>query len=175
MRCAPESDVDPAVCQERELIGYAGLHLVDLQVGEALLDRAQNLRHGVVASVDDADLKHRGRIACLPRRRHRPLSRGQDLPGLGQERGACRGQRHVMRAPVEQSNTELPLEALDLLAERGLSDVLASRGPAEVELLSERDEESELTELQGHRLRAWGYVQYAWRTGMRWPRSAVRC
>ncbi len=67
-----------------------------------------------------------------------------------------------MRTPIEQRNAELPLEALDLLAERGLSNMLASRGLAEVELLSERDEEPELTELQGvHPLCAWGYVQYA--------------
>jgi hypothetical protein len=61
-----------------------------------------------------------------------------------------------MRASVEQLDTKLPLEALDLQAECGLSDVLASRSPAEVKLLGQRDEESELTKLQAHRLRAWG-------------------
>ena len=55
----------------------------------------------------------------------------------------------MMRASVEQFHAELPLETLDLLAESGLDNVLASCGPPEVELLSERYEEPELTELQG--------------------------
>jgi hypothetical protein len=46
-----------AIGQEPELPGHAFLHLVDLQVGEAFLDRAQDLRHGVVAGVDDAHPK----------------------------------------------------------------------------------------------------------------------
>jgi hypothetical protein len=34
VRGTPETDVDPAVGQEGELVGHAGLYLVDLQVGK---------------------------------------------------------------------------------------------------------------------------------------------
>ena len=166
VRGAPKADVDAAVGEERELFWYACLHLMDLQVTEALLNRAEDLRHGVITRIDDADLQHRGQITCPPCRGHGPLGRYQDLPGLVQERRPRGGQRDMMRTPIEQRNAELPLEPLDLLAESGLSNMLASRGLAEVELLSERDEEPELTELQGaHPLCAWGYIQYAPDTG----------
>ena len=149
VRGAPKADVNAAVREERELFWYACLHLMNLQVTEALLNRAEDLRHGVITRIDDAHLQHRGHIACLPGRYDRPLGRYQDLAGFVQERRPRGGQRDMMRTPIQQRNAELPLEALDLLAERGLSNMLASRGLAEVELLSERDEEPELTELQG--------------------------
>jgi hypothetical protein len=52
----------------------------------------------------------------------------------------------MMRASIEQFHTEFPLQALDLLAGCGLKNMLASCSPAELELLSERYEESELAE-----------------------------
>jgi hypothetical protein len=73
----------------------------------------------------------------------------RDVPGLGQKRPSGRGQFHVVGAAVQQARAYLPLKALDLLGERGLRDVLAVRRPAEVQLLSERDEKPELTELHG--------------------------
>ncbi len=54
VRGAPKADVDAAVREERELFWYACLHLMDLQVTEALLNRAEDLRHGVITRIDDA-------------------------------------------------------------------------------------------------------------------------
>jgi hypothetical protein len=129
MRGAPEAHIYPAVGQKRELIRYAGLHLVDLQLGETFLDRTQNLWHGVIASLHDADLQRGGGIARLLCHRNRSLGRGQNLPGFSQERGAGRGQRDMMRAPVQQAHAKFAFQALDLL------------------FLSERHREPELTEL----------------------------
>jgi len=100
-----------------------------------------------IASVHDADLQRGGGIARLLCHRNRSLGRGQNLPGFSQERGAGRGERDMMRAPFQQAHAKFAFQALDLLAERGLDDVLAGCGPAEMKLLSERHKKPELTEL----------------------------
>jgi hypothetical protein len=65
---------------------------------------------------------------------------------VGQQGLAGRGQRDRAPVPVEQPFTELGLQALDLLADRGLSDVEPFGGPGEVRLVDDREEVGELPE-----------------------------
>ena len=53
----------------------------------------------------------------------------------------------MMGASVQQPHTKFPLQPLDLLAERGLNNVLTRCSPAKVKLLSKRHEKLDLTEL----------------------------
>ena len=56
---ASDADVQAPVGQLPVLLGGARLDLVDREVGMAALELAQDLRHGVVAGVDDARAKRR--------------------------------------------------------------------------------------------------------------------
>ena len=56
-----DADVQAAVGQLLVLLGHAGLDLMDDQARVAGLDLVQNLRHRVVAGVDDADPQRGGR------------------------------------------------------------------------------------------------------------------
>src|SRR6202044_3237661 len=56
-------------------------------------------------------------------------------------------QRDVMGAALQQPDPELTLQPLHLLAQRGLHDVLARRGAAEVQLLGEDNEITKLAQL----------------------------
>ena len=58
---------------------------------------------------------------------------------------------NVSGSPLDQRETDLVLQATDLLGQCRLSDVLTSGGPGEVALLGERDEVAQLTEI--HKLR----------------------
>jgi hypothetical protein len=49
----------------------------------------------------------------------------ENLARLAQERVAGGGQTHMMRRPLQQANTVLAFEALELLTQGGLDDVFA--------------------------------------------------
>ncbi len=139
-----DADVQAAVGQLLVLLGCADLHLVDGQPRMALLDRAQDLRHRVVAGVDDARTQGgRGRGGGAGRL-DGPADVVEDLAGLHQERRPGGGELDVVGAAVQQPHLQLALQTLHLLAQRGLHDVLARRGPAEMELLGQGDEVTEL-------------------------------
>jgi hypothetical protein len=106
---------------------------MDPQIGVLLLGLVQDQRHRVVTGIHD------------PHPQARPFHRGpfdvrQDLPGVDQESSAGRGQPHLVGRALHQGHTELPLQTLQPLAQRGLHDVLAGGGPTEMQLLGKSDE-----------------------------------
>ena len=120
---------------------------MDLEVGIAGLDRAQDRADGVVALVEDTDAQGgRGQGHAL--REHRgPVDVGEDLAGLDQEAGAGRGEGDVPGGAVDQQDADGSFEALDLGAERGRDDVLPGRGATEMQFLGKGDEVAQLTQL----------------------------
>jgi hypothetical protein len=84
-----------------------------------------------------ADLRHAPEVGCVVEqlRRHR------------EELGSRTRQGNGFARALEQLDTELTLERLDLLADRRLGDVQLVRGAPEVQLASDLDEVFELPEL----------------------------
>ena len=75
----------------------------------------------------------------------RGVDLGQDPPRAGHQRPPCLGHRHPPRGPLDQGQTDLLLEPVDLLGERRLGDVRARRGSREMPLVGEGDEVAQLT------------------------------
>jgi hypothetical protein len=120
---------------------------VDLQIGILLLDLVQDQRHRVVAGIHHAHPQAgRGTSGPLGRRRG-SFDMGEDLTRIDQKDGAGRAQLDVVGRALHQNHTELPFQALQPLAQRGLDDVLASRGAAEMQLFGEGDEVAQLSKL----------------------------
>jgi hypothetical protein len=71
-----------------------------------------------------------------------------------EENLAGRSQLDVAARPLEQLRAELPLELRDCLRERRLRDMQSLRCAAEVELLTEDGEVTELSELERGPVRA---------------------
>ena len=82
----------------------------------------------------------------------RPVDVGEDLPGLDQEGAPGRGQLHMVGGAVQQHHVQLTFEALQLLAQGRLDDVLAGGRPAEVQLLGQGDEVAQLAKLHARHL-----------------------
>jgi hypothetical protein len=99
-----DADVQAAVGELLVLPGHAGLDLVDDQGGVAGLDLVQDLRHRVVAGVDDADPQRGGGVGRDAGDRGGPVHVGQDLPRLDQEHRPGSGQRDVMGAAFQQAD-----------------------------------------------------------------------
>ena len=106
---------------------------MDDQAGVAGLRLVQDLRHRVVAGIDDAHPQRGRRARRAPGHVRRPVHVRQDLLGLGQERRPRGRQRDVMGAALQQPDAQLTLQPLHLLAQRGLHDVFPRRGAAEVQ------------------------------------------
>ncbi|AKJ15490.1 hypothetical protein ABB07_37150 [Streptomyces incarnatus] len=66
---------------------------------------------------------------------------------MRQQRGAGRGEGDRAAVPVEQPHTQVLLEHLDLLGQRGARDEQTLGGPPEVQLLGDGDELPQLTQL----------------------------
>ena len=71
-----------------------------------------------------------------------------------EQRLAGDGQLHAVGRAAQQLAAQQLLERPDLPAQRRLGDVEPLRGPAEVELLGDRDESAQVPELDGFR-RLW--------------------
>ncbi len=143
-RGASDADVQAAVEELLVLLGDAGLDLVDDQAGVAGLNLVQDLRHRVVARVDDADAQRRGGARRPPGNLRGSVDVRQDLPRLDQENDAGSGQRDMVRAALEEADAQLTFQPLHLLAQRRLHDVLPVGRPAEVQLLRQRHEIAKL-------------------------------
>ena len=143
-RGAADADVQAAVEELLVLLGDAGLDLVDDQAGVAGLDLVQDLRHRVVAGVDDGDAQRRGGARRAPGDFRGAVRVRQDLPRLDQEHDAGGGQRDMVGAALEQADAQLAFQPLHLLAQRRLDDVLPLGRPAEVQLLRQRHEIAKL-------------------------------
>jgi stearoyl-CoA desaturase (Delta-9 desaturase) len=74
----------------------------------------------------------------------------QDLLCLGQERHPRGCQRDVMGAALKQPDTQLTLQSLHLLAQRGLHDVLPRRGAAEVPFFGQDNKITKLAQLHAY-------------------------
>ena len=64
----------------------------------------------------------------------------EQASSLAQQRAAGVGQLHPATRAVKQRHAELLFEPADLMTERWLGDVQPLSSPAEVKLLSDRDE-----------------------------------
>jgi hypothetical protein len=77
-------------------------------------------------------------------REPRHLDLLQHAPRLAEESGSRVRQRNGPLGPVEQPHAQLLLELANLFADRRLRNVQPLRGPAEVQLLCDRNEISEV-------------------------------
>lgn len=148
-----ERDVDPPRLHalHRGPVGRLLQHQPHARVPLAVA--AQHRRqHAVQRWRYEADDQHTGLAAA---RRRGPLGRqarlGEHVPGVGQERPPGVGQLHPPPAAQQQPHAELVLQHGDLLAQRWLHDVQVPGGPAEVQLLSDRDEVPQMPQLHQHR------------------------
>ena len=91
-----DSDVQAAVDELLVLLGHGGFDLMNDQAGVPGLNLVQDLRHRVVAGVDDPD-PQRGRGAGRAAGDHRgPVHSSQDLTRLSQEHDPGGGQGDVV-------------------------------------------------------------------------------
>jgi hypothetical protein len=105
--------------------------------------------HG--GGLDEPERQVAGLAAGGAARRREPLLRlGERAAGVGEERGAGRGERHRPRAAGEQLGADHRLEPPHLLAQRRLGDADAFGGAAEVQLLGDGDEVAEVAKLGSH-------------------------
>ena len=77
-----------------------------------------------------------------------PRRLGEEIAGGGQQRGAAVGQLDAASGAAKQLHAEARFEPLDLLAERGLGDPEACGRAPEVQLLGDRDEVAQVSELE---------------------------
>ena len=120
---------------------------MNVQVGVPPLGLAKDLRHRVVAGVDDPDPQAGRRPGGVPRHRRRPVHLSEDLARLDQERGTSLGQPHVVGGALQQAHPKLPFQPLQLLAQRRLNDVFPGGRVAEVQLLGQSHEVAQLAQL----------------------------
>ena len=118
------------------------------------------LRGGVAIGVAvvplDAGRRLRAAAAGLRRPARDPggvLAGRQHRPRFRQEGTTRGGQRHRMAGALEQPHPQLPLQHLNLPAERRLGHVQALGGATEVELLGEGDKGAEVGRIQHRRAR----------------------
>ena len=82
----------------------------------------------------------------------RGVELGEDVARPGDEQLAGAGERDLARRALDEREPDLGLQALDLLRERRLGDVLARRGAREVALVGEGDEIAQLAQFHTHSL-----------------------
>src|SRR6185437_5743228 len=151
---AHETHVDLVGQQGREL--WLGVHLaqLDVHLGRHLPVAQQGARQGGVERYRQrvgqpqlaavAGRRRRGATACQ-------FGLRQDLSRLFQEDPSGLGQGDSALAAFEQRYAEIPFQRLDLLGKRWLRDVQADRGAGEAQLLGDRDEVAQLTEVKHSR------------------------
>ena len=148
---ADDDGVEPLVADRLdELVRGTRLeHDLDVRrLGGELLERARDAGGKRVRHVADAELRTR-RGVRVARRALRDLGLVQDPTGLDEQRGAGRGEGDAAVGAVEQPHAQLCLELADLLADGGLRHVQALGGAAEVQLLRDRDEVPQVSQLHG--------------------------
>ena len=146
-----DADVQAAVDQLLVLPGHAGLDLVDDQAGVAGLDLVQDLRHRVIAGIDDVGPQRGSRADRAAGHPRGAVHMRQDLPRLDQEHRPGSSQRDVVRTALDEADAQLTFEPLHLLAQRRLHNVLPLRRPAEMQLPGQRYEIAELAQLHARR------------------------
>ena len=137
----------------------------DLRAGGQLAQLEANVRELCAKSANDArqrEKHHRrgernGQRSCFPasrasRRIGGAVEVGDDVASLLEQRFARRCELDAPVRPLEQLNSELGLESLDLQAQRRLRDAELPRRSTEVELFGDGDEVAEVAQFQllGH-------------------------
>jgi hypothetical protein len=141
-RAARDAGFERAVGHGAHDLGQRRDAGLDRDVGQALAERRQQPRRGLVpgagavADAHAAALARAERARCAPQLVGRPEQRG---PALEQEPAGVGELDVVGRAP-QQLDAELLLEQAHLAAERGLGDVQAFRGAREVPLAGDGEE-----------------------------------
>ena len=144
-----QPDVEHSGGERPQLLNRRSLAQLDLHTGvrrPEALHRARDNRQKRRA--DEAHSEPSGLSGVEPARgRHGAIELRQQSPGVPEERRARRRQLNAAPGADEEAKSQLLLEPLDLLAQRGLGDVQPCGGPAEVQLLSDRDEVAQLAKL----------------------------
>ncbi len=145
-RRAHQPDVDHAGAERAQLLDGGALAQLDLDLGAAAAEALDDPGHDRQQRRADEVDPQQARLAGVdpPRGGHGDVELGQHRPGVAQERLAGRGQLDAAAGAGQQADAELLLQAGDLLAERGLGDVQAGGGAAEVKLLGDGDEVAQL-------------------------------
>ena len=123
-------------------------HLDVRRLGGERLEGARDAGGEHVRHVADAELRA-GRGVGFTRGALCDLGLVQDPAGLDEEGGAGHGEGDAAVGAVEQADAQLRLELADLLADGGLRHVEALGGAAEVQLLRDRDEVPQVSQLHG--------------------------
>ena len=132
-----------------ELIGQdAGLRLAqfDAQVGKALLQRRQDVRQHIGRERrDHAEPQPSGEQPSAVARELGQVARGREhaLGAAGHLRAGL-GQNHLAGPPLDQVDAEVLLQLADLHRKRRLGDGAGLRGLAEMPVLGERGQISQL-------------------------------
>jgi hypothetical protein len=77
-----------------------------------------------------------------------PGGLGEEVPGGGKQSGAAVGQLDAAAGAAKELHAEASLQSLDLLAERRLRDAEACGRASEVQLLGDRDEVAQMSEVK---------------------------
>ena len=82
------------------------------------------------------------------RQRDHFIARFEDAPGARHDLLARFGERDLVGIALDELHAQVVLQLLELGGERGLAHERALRGPAEVPLVGQRDEVTQVLELQ---------------------------
>ena len=131
--------------------GAAGVGDGDLHRGMAAVELGQRLldgRRGLGRTADHAEPQptghHPGQLRELGPGQ---IQLGEHPPRPDQQQITGGGQPHRAAGALEEHHPVLPFEPGDLIAQRGLDDVAARRGPGEAQLLGHRDKIFELSNI----------------------------
>ncbi len=112
-------------------------------VGDRLGEEAGIGRRAHISDLDVAALA----TTCLARHRRSPLRLAQRAQRLLERQPTGDGEMHGPLGALKELGAELALQSLDLLRQRRLRDAEPLRRPAEVKLLGQHRQVSELTQL----------------------------
>ena len=145
-------------------------YVAELQLLDEDLDVRASLRIGVEDGGQQAGPGRAGEAddeAILgPGRRQGPLGLAQGSPALTQQRDTGLGELDATAGANQQRDADLRLQTADLLAERGLGDMQSLGRTAEVQLLRDRNEIFELTQIEAiHRQKLPVVARRSWTSG----------
>ena len=153
-RRANEPDVDHSGAHQAQLLRGRALVQLDLDVGSRRAESLHDPGHDrEQRRADEVDAQVAGLAGVDPARGgDRAVELAQQLTGVAQERLPGGRELHPAAGPRQQLAAELFLQRADLLAEWRLGDVQPRGGAAEVQLLRDRDEISQLAQFHGDTL-----------------------
>ena len=150
-RGTDESDVEQPGGERAQLFERRALAELDLDARAAAAEALDDPGHDRQQRRADEVDAQQPRLAGLdpPDGRDRDVELVEHRARVSQERLAGRGELDAAAGAVQQPASELILEPRDLLAQGRLGDVQASRRTAEVKLLGDGDEVTQLAQFHG--------------------------